>query len=407
MPSFETTAELKTGALERAGELTDGRSDYDSSVLDQMDQVYRAIFSGSHAFNVDLGEVWSWAKAKDPGLLILQPALKAGTVALTQDSTTATLSIAPAVGLGSLSGWFLQNVAEDTVYRVSSHVAASTTLILDQAYIETSESGAKYRLFKLDYTLTSGIERLAGPMRVNKRQIGSDAYNEVIELEDHALRRDFPINRTQVGAPNSFSVIYSEDGQHTVRFNRYPSERIRVEYDYIPHPKRLLIRTFLDASVTVGSDLITISGHGFSDGQLVRLATTGVLPAGLSGDVSYYVVNATSTTFKLSLTLGGSAVDITAAAGGGTHTISSIPLIPRARRQLLMNAAAHFVLTDKSDSRADYYMRLAQADLQALLQDNRKRKTATQSWSKGRLTPRLDSAANSLADRAVTRLLED
>jgi hypothetical protein len=78
--------------------------------------------------------------------------------------------------------------------------------------------------------------------------------------------------------------------------------------------------TFVDADVSAGDDTITEAGHALSDGDRVVLSTTGVLPAGLAAATYYYVVSATANTFKLSATSGGAAVDITAAAGGGTHT---------------------------------------------------------------------------------------
>ena len=81
--------------------------------------------------------------------------------------------------------------------------------------------------------------------------------------------------------------------------------------------------TFLDANVNTGTDTITVNNHGLPNGATVRLLTTGVLPAGLSTNTDYFIINRTNNTFKLSLTSGGPAIDITAAAGGGTHTVQT------------------------------------------------------------------------------------
>ena len=54
----------------------------------------------------------------------------------------------------------------------------------------------------------------------------------------------------------------------------------------------------------------------------MRLTTTGTLPGGLAAGTDYYVINSTIDDFKLSASIGGSAVNITGASGGGTHTIS-------------------------------------------------------------------------------------
>lgn len=63
------------------------------------------------------------------------------------------------------------------------------------------------------------------------------------------------------------------------------------------------------------SDTITAPAHGLSNNQrvFVMAAPGAVLPAGLSENTPYFVVNAATDTFQLSATQGGAAVDITAA----------------------------------------------------------------------------------------------
>lgn len=69
-----------------------------------------------------------------------------------------------------------------------------------------------------------------------------------------------------------------------------------------------------------GTDVITSSAaHKLDNGVAVQLTTTDTLPAGLSLLTTYYVVARTETTFQLSATRGGAAINITD-AGTGTHT---------------------------------------------------------------------------------------
>jgi hypothetical protein len=68
----------------------------------------------------------------------------------------------------------------------------------------------------------------------------------------------------------------------------------------------------------VATDAFTLVAHGLADDAQVRLSTTDVLPAPFVEDIYYYVVNVTTDTFQLSLTLGGSAVNILD-SGSGTH----------------------------------------------------------------------------------------
>jgi len=67
------------------------------------------------------------------------------------------------------------------------------------------------------------------------------------------------------------------------------------------------------------NDFITDVAHGLLNGDVVSFTTTDTLPAGLSLLTNYYVVEKTDDTFKVSLTKGGTAVDITD-TGTGTHT---------------------------------------------------------------------------------------
>jgi hypothetical protein len=90
------------------------------------------------------------------------------------------------------------------------------------------------------------------------------------------------------------------------------------------------ILTFVDGDVTVGTDLITSAAHNLENATPITISTTGVLPTGLSAG-TYYVSSATTNTFKLSDTIAKSVaavedvIDITAAAGGGTHTLTINP----------------------------------------------------------------------------------
>lgn len=83
-------------------------------------------------------------------------------------------------------------------------------------------------------------------------------------------------------------------------------------------------KTFLDANVTVGTENIAIALHGFSPNQAVTLSNSGgALPTGLSTNTIYYVLVVDANNIKLSTSAGGSPVNITAAAGGGTHTVTT------------------------------------------------------------------------------------
>lgn len=70
-----------------------------------------------------------------------------------------------------------------------------------------------------------------------------------------------------------------------------------------------------------GTDVITAASHGLLDGETLRFQGTD-LPAPLAQGTLYYIRDAASGTFKVSLTAGGTAVDITD-AGTGTMTFTA------------------------------------------------------------------------------------
>lgn len=99
--------------------------------------------------------------------------------------------------------------------------------------------------------------------------------------------------------------------------------------------------SFVDADVTPGSDTIAETAHGLFTGDKVQLTTTGVLPAGLALTTDYYVIRVDANTIKLASSAYNAEwnfpVDITAAAGGGTHTVVGQNQDVRALDVWLMN----------------------------------------------------------------------
>ena len=90
-------------------------------------------------------------------------------------------------------------------------------------------------------------------------------------------------------------------------------------------------------TVTAANDTIDITSHGFSNGDIFILSSSDTLPAGLNADTVYYVVQAATNTFKLSLTAGGSPVDITD-AGTGTHYLHTQFRVPDLRGSVVIGS---------------------------------------------------------------------
>lgn len=66
-------------------------------------------------------------------------------------------------------------------------------------------------------------------------------------------------------------------------------------------------------SVNLSTDTFTLNSHGFSDGDIIIFTNLGTV-TGITTTDNYFVVSSATNTFQVSLSLGGSAVDLTGAA---------------------------------------------------------------------------------------------
>lgn len=71
-------------------------------------------------------------------------------------------------------------------------------------------------------------------------------------------------------------------------------------------------------TANAGTDKLTLAGHGLSNNEVVRFSDSASIFAGLSLDTKYWVISVVGNDFQLSLTRGGSAIDITGTSFTGT-----------------------------------------------------------------------------------------
>jgi microcystin-dependent protein len=73
-------------------------------------------------------------------------------------------------------------------------------------------------------------------------------------------------------------------------------------------------------TVTIAAPAVfTMTAHGFTGGERIRLSTTGALPTGLNTTTDYYVIYVSANTFQVTSTLFGTAIT-TSGTQSGTHT---------------------------------------------------------------------------------------
>jgi hypothetical protein len=227
MSNYQFTSDLLADALFRAGEPTDGSSDYNAQALTYLNRAYREVWMGGGAFDPTINETWWWLRKDPPGTLTLVPAVTAGTVVVTNGSTSITFSVGHTP---TVATWFFRVDGHPDLFRIATHTAGSGSATLDGAYTGASDIAATYTLFKLEYTLASDVLRLVSPMRV---QAGFRSRIDGIDIK--TLDAVWPLVNVSAEVPFNFAPVT----ESKVRFSHYPTAQTRVEYDYIQHPAAL------------------------------------------------------------------------------------------------------------------------------------------------------------------------
>ena len=111
---------------------------------------------------------------------------------------------------------------------------------------------------------------------------------------------------------------------------------------YIPFGGTTPLKGFFSVDTTLANDQLLSVAHGMADGDRVMLFNvfSETLPTGVSEGTIYYVVNATTNAFKVSTTLAGSAVDITAVGGGEGYWQRVVPEVYGGQGQITIAAGA-------------------------------------------------------------------
>ena len=111
---------------------------------------------------------------------------------------------------------------------------------------------------------------------------------------------------------------------------------------YIPFGGASALKGFASVDTTLTNDQFFSVAHGMSDGDRVILYNvfSETIPSGVTEGTLYYVVSSATNTFKVSTTLGGSAVDITAAQGGEIYWQRIVPEVFASQGQITVAASA-------------------------------------------------------------------
>ena len=229
MANLKFSSDLLEYILFEAGEKTDGTSDFDAQALIWLNANYKKIWQGGSEFDPDINEDWTWLRKS--GNIILEAKITTGTVSVTNNSATATLSASQST---DVVNWFFKVDDHEGVFQIATHGGASATLTLDSVYTGDTNAAASYKLVKLEYTLASDAIEILSPMETAfkaNRRFNYDGKIQGVSLTAVPWRVEL-----LAGIPEFFSQI----DETTIRFNRYADEDlVRIDYRYKKRPADL------------------------------------------------------------------------------------------------------------------------------------------------------------------------
>lgn len=162
----------------------------------------------------------------------------AGTVSVTPEAATVTLSVAPSSSLGSFKGYRFSVENSSAVYTISSHTAGSTTVVLTSEYQEALNATADYKIWRdridLPVNAKETIELWHKEQSKPLEAVGSQGFRKY-EARD-PKREGFPVyyNTWDFVDPTSDDGESESDRYRTTRI--YPSittTPVTINVDYI------------------------------------------------------------------------------------------------------------------------------------------------------------------------------
>lgn len=264
MANYRFSSDLIADALFRAGEPTNGTSQFHDRAVVYLNRAYQAVWLGGSEIESDINETWWWLQRE--GTLVLPPAVRGGAtvtegasiVGFTSfsedgggDLTESAVSGEGVAGLAvsgcssncesaattpSLVGWHIRFAGRPTVYEIIAHEDGAPSATLDQAYLEGSASLA-FLAFKLDFDLAADLldGRVLSPMRAHRKHAHGDNIDGV---PYGTLWRNTPLPNTPAGVPSEYAQLTERD----VRFNAFTGSTdtpLRVSYLYFFQPADL------------------------------------------------------------------------------------------------------------------------------------------------------------------------
>lgn len=236
MANYQFTADLINDVLFRARETQSGSSDWQAALLSYLNRAYQSLWYSGQEFTPTAQIDWYWLRKHPPGTFTLNPVYDTGTASVAPGNASVTLSVAPSI---SLQGRFFKASTHPDVFRVLTHTAASTALVLSSPYTGPVNGVAAFTATQLEYDLPTDCIRIIDDLKIF--QTGRVFNQWHIPLGDvGAMEREYPVALLETGPPNQAGYVT----ETKIRFNRGggtngATDFIRVEFDYLARPALL------------------------------------------------------------------------------------------------------------------------------------------------------------------------
>lgn len=234
------------GALQRVGEVTDGTSPFHQLAIKYVNQTHKDIIKGNSIFSPENREPWSWARQTNSFQVL--GLYNTGTVALVNGSVNGVFSIAPTI---SLAGYFFQALNQITWYKIATHTASSTAFTLDMGFLEPTNAASVYVAVPLTVDIAASatggavrIQRLVEPFRIYQQRVLelgelTPDIGRIYGMDPIEFWKEYPLQLIQNDIPSKFMTVFRSETSWKVQFNKYSTNPLRVDYDYIPFPTDL------------------------------------------------------------------------------------------------------------------------------------------------------------------------
>lgn len=397
MAQFRTTADILDEILQKAGEPTNGNSPYETLARTYANRMHHKIIGGGNLFNLNVDDPWVWARSRHPIVLELQPPYTTGAVSCTVNDINITFTIAPA---SSLEGWHLQINGRSTVYKIVQHTAGEAAAVIDSSFVD--DSGAySYRAFKLDYeilpeyvyidnfndrldfqsgtafttgvaTLSHGSYTLSGLVAhaaarmdtASTATIGA-SYDSVLKLANFTCSSSFQLlaasgsNIRRSGWPTLGFDTLDQTGAQTYTGSYIPNAVSRLI-----EPFRLFSGSYEDPFI-YSTDPIKMQ-EDYPISMVQEKVPERFVRLNEAPDGTVWVRFSSYPKYKTKI-----QIDWIPAPHDLQDNTASVPKLPRADVDVLIDGAAAMLCVDKEDSKAEAYFGSAKAGLEAMQKRNR------------------------------------